>query len=166
MNLNTASPLTVLALGKLLSRQAIKAARDEVESGTHPVDVTLRVTGDLEIAEDGKRKPTVKVLTKATVALLLRRMGCTREDALALLESVFSDALNLDEDAREKLLAETGVDDALKSFDKKVLSNLPKLTCKGRVKANLEAEVFGPAIEVDEDLVSEAAGADDEAVSG
>ena len=167
MNLETASPLTTLALGKLLSRKAIETARAEIGSGTHPVDVTVRVTGDLDIAEDSERMPTVKVLTKATLALLLRRMGCTRLDALALLQSVFEDALTLDEDAREALLEESGVDEALDIFDKKVLRRLPKISCRGRVTSNLEAEVFGPVVEVDEDLVAEAAeAADAPAASG
>lgn len=156
MDLNTASPVTILALGKLLNRKAVEAARVEVASGSHPIDVTVRVTGDLSIAEDCERKPTVKVLTKATVALLLRRMGVTRVQAMDLLQSAFADALTLDEDARKRLLAETGVADALDVFDKNVLGRLPKIPVKGRVTVNLEAEVFGPAVEVDEDLVAEA----------
>lgn len=155
MNLETASPLTVLALGKLLSRKTIEAARKEINSGTHPIDVTVRVTGDLSIVEDGDRKPTVKVLTKATVALLLRRMGVTRVQAMDLLQNVFADAMALDEDARQALLEQTGVKDALDVFDKNVLCALPKISFKGRVTTNLEAEIFGPAVEVDEDLVVE-----------
>ncbi len=142
MDLTTTDALTRLALGKILNRKELAAARAEIGSGVHSVDVTIRVTGTLDVAEDTEKAATVKVLSKATVGLLLRRMGVTRAKAMELLVEVFTEAMTLDKDASEALLEEVGVDDAVKMFRTDVVDRLPKLKCKGAVRPTLAVEVI------------------------
>lgn len=156
MDLTTATPLTQLTLAKLLSKRELASARAEVGVGTHSVDVMVRVTGTINVSEDTEKAATVKVLTKATIGLLLRRMGVTRESAKELLCEVFTEALTLDTDARTALLEDTGVADATADFRTAVIDQLPKLVCKGAVRPKLSVEVFTPTAELEDDETAQA----------
>lgn len=157
MTLKSVSSETSLALAKLFSKKETDEVRAQVGPGVHPIDVTVRVSGSIKVAEDGHRASTIKVLTKATLALLIKRMGITRLSALDTLASVFKESMEMDEDARERLLEESGVEEAMELFKESVVDVLPKIPTKGRVTTQLEVEVFSPEINLDSSLLSEEA---------
>ena len=82
-----------IALNNLVATAAAKAAREALEVGTHQVDITVRVTGSLNVAKDTEKTPTVSIPVKEVLALFVARSGCTREASLKLLRECLTDAL-------------------------------------------------------------------------
>ena len=70
----------------------------EISPGSHELDlqVTLRVRGTVVKRPATQYTPTISIPLKATLAVLLQRMGCTREAAQDLLVQVMSEALAVD----------------------------------------------------------------------
>jgi hypothetical protein len=62
--------LCSLALAKVIKEKAGKAARDSVKPGKYPVDFVARITGSLNVAEDGKRNVRAEVDYKKAFGLL------------------------------------------------------------------------------------------------
>ena len=130
------SPLEGLFVQRALSSEGVKHALETlVPSGVvAPVDVTVRFRGTLTRGAETSYKPTARALRCATLALLVRRMGCTREDALSLLTSVLVEAQQLDASAEGLLLAEhPEVGEAFDRVDAFV-ATLPRIPAQGRVK--------------------------------
>ena len=118
-------------LARAASRFA-KGAEDAVPDGAKAhVKLLVRVTGVLERGLRGTRKPTSRALSKATLALLIRRMGFQRDQAVWLLVQVLSEAYCLDERAEALLLAaHPEVEEAFKLVDQMVAC-LPPIQVAG-----------------------------------
>jgi hypothetical protein len=86
------------------------------------LNVTVEVDS-LAIGHDTDKTPTCSIPLLATLGLLVRRMGCTR------------DALTTDKKAAELLLAETGVAEAQDQVVAEVIAKLPRTRVKKSVKA-------------------------------
>ena len=129
-----------IAVAKAIGDKATKAARADLAVGVHHVDVTVRVHGALTVGADTDKAGTARMLTKATVALLLRRMGATGDAALAALRDVIAESVALDESAEAALLAQTGVGDALARVEAELVSALPRIAVSGAVRAALAVE--------------------------
>lgn len=122
-------------ISRALSGDKLKDAIDSlVADGTEgAVDVTVRFQGHLARGEAGDKKATSRALRKATLALLVRRMGLQREAALDLLAEVLIEAQKLGEDAETKLLAEhPEIEEAFGRVDEMV-DQLPRIPVAGRV---------------------------------
>ena len=142
----------ILALANAINAAAKKAAQTEMAptgldkkgniEKSQAVDFTVRVTGDLGRAEDGDKKSTSSVLNKLTIALLIKRMGCTKEAALETLAEVMQESMVLGKDrkAAKKILDEVGITAAEKEFDAKVISKLPRTPVMGKVAATVNIE--------------------------
>jgi len=136
-----AKPQETVAVSKAVTTKIVKAAREQLTPGEYPVDVAVQVTGLLKVAEDTEKKPTSNVLTKAFLALVLKYAGCTREQAMAVIEQAAAEVLvdwtgsDADKEiaagAREQLIEDLGLDKALAAVDEKI-DALPRVPVKGR----------------------------------
>ena len=74
------NPAAIVALKKLLPA-------GELAPGSYAVDetVTVRIVGTVNRAEDYETTPTVNLLNKDTLALILEKSGITREASKAIL---------------------------------------------------------------------------------
>lgn len=129
------SPVEACFVSRALAADKIKDAIDAMvpDNTEATVDVTVRFTGKLARGEAGERKATSRALRKATLALLVRRMGLQRDAALALLTDVLTEAANMGEDAEKALLEECPeIEGAFGAVDK-LADALPKIVTSGRV---------------------------------
>jgi len=88
----------------------------DLKPGRHWIDeeVVIRVTGSVEKRDDQFVSPTVSIPLIPTLALLVEKMGITREYAVTMLREALSEAMNdgVNEDAckwRRESVAPGGV---------------------------------------------------------
>jgi hypothetical protein len=134
------NPVIQLALAKVIADKDAKIARGGVNSGTHLVDMTVRISGRMTVGEDYDTAPTVSIPLKETMALLLHRMGFQRDKAIEILREVMSEAIDLDGKGQGALLAMPFINDAMAMVENDVIANLPRQNRKGVVKAYLAVE--------------------------
>lgn len=137
--------LTTVVMGKIVSDASKnwKESRDEMYPGSHDVDFTVRVHGNLVIEDDKEITPTASLLNVENMLLILRAAGCTREAAMRAIEEVASEYLvnwiGSDADkasadaARKAKLAEYDPDGKGKSAFDEFKKRLPKIPSHGRV---------------------------------
>lgn len=142
--------LELLALQKLANDKAVKAARDEVGVGTHEVDFVVRVSGSLSVSEDTDRASTARLLNEATLALLIKRMGFQRDEAMKILREVALEAMDIQNGNKRKLLEETGVKEALATLKKEVVAAMPRTPVRGAVRTNLRVALTDESPEAPE----------------
>lgn len=136
------------ALGRIVSESAMKQARKGLAPGLHAVDMTVRVTGALRVAEDTSRIPTSRIGTKALMGLFLARSGALRDANLALLETCVGEVIARNIADEEE--ADGQVVDALTAtyeaqYDaivERFLEGLTPAPVKGAVKADLKVEIL------------------------
>lgn len=129
------SPVEAMFVQRALAGEQVKSAIEALvaDGAEADIDVTVRFQGHLKRGESGERKPTSRALRKATLALLVRRMGITRDAALELLSAVLVEAHSLGEDAEAKLLEERPeVGEAFGKVDA-LIETLPAILTSGRV---------------------------------
>ena len=97
------------------------------------INMTLEID-QLKIGHDTDRAPTASIPLLPTLALLIKRMGATREAAMEMMTEVMDEALTLDKDATTALLEEQGVADAQAAIKKKVIGKLPRTKVKKMAK--------------------------------
>lgn len=145
------TPELALAL-EVAVKDAVKAAFDKdprtlVSPDTKIEDLTMNLTvhiDDLSFGHDTDKAPTCSIPMLPVLALLIQRMGCTREAALETVREVMEQALTLGKDATESLLSESGVAAAEKMIKEKVIAKLPRTAVLKTVKAKgvtLEVQV-------------------------
>jgi len=117
----------------------------DLNAGRHWVDeeVVIRVTGSVEKRDDQFVSPTVSIPLIPTLALLVEKMGITREHAINMLREALSEAMadGVNEDARinERI---TDVEAAVKTVRQELIDQLPKMKRSGRlVLDDLNVEV-------------------------
>lgn len=120
-----------------LTKAAADAAREGLTVGTHEVDVTVRVTGTVSVAEDTEKTPTVSIPVKEVLALFVARSGCTREASLALLRECLTDALSKGVSGTGAVEAAADIDEVFRAEVAALTSALPKTPVRGAVKAKL-----------------------------
>jgi hypothetical protein len=141
-NLVDLDPATLAAIAKLVA-DAAKATRDDLAPGTYPVDavVTLCLDGEVKVSADTEKAPTCSIPLLPALALLAKRMGCQRDNALTILREVMIEAISLGKDATTELLQETGVADIEAQIKEEVIAKLPKTPVKGSVKVKGTAAI-------------------------
>jgi hypothetical protein len=118
-----------------------KVAREETGPGVYRnivMDVHIEVD-EMRVAPDTDRAPTASIPLLPTCALLLKRMGVQRDQALEVLKDVMTQALDMGKDATKSLLEETGVADMEKRLKEEVINKLPRVETKGAVKVDKDA---------------------------
>lgn len=133
-----------LALAKLVAEKAAKQARAQVVPGSYPVDLTVRVRGELTVAEDGEKTSTSSLISEDALILAPHFSGCTRERAVEVLSNVVAAALagwtGSDADkaaakaAHEALVAEYDADGRVRQVLAQAKATLPKTRVSGSVK--------------------------------
>jgi hypothetical protein len=118
-----------------------KTAREETGPGVYrdiKIDLTVEVD-EMRVSPDTDKAPTSSIPLLPTCALLLKRMGVQREEALDILKDVMTQALDLGKDATKSLLEETGVAEMEKRLKDEVIAKLPRVPVKGAVNVKPDA---------------------------
>jgi hypothetical protein len=147
----------------------VKADRDAVASGTHPVDFTVRFHGTMTVGEDYERAATgnipwleatalwAEVSREAFDSLIehakggqpvtvadLEAMRDSRVLATEILTDCIRTAMLDGESAVGKIAARVeGMEEAIGDIKRKVVASLPPQTAKGVVKSAVAVEVVG-----------------------
>lgn len=135
-----------VAIAKAIATKDATAAREQLTVGKHEVDVTVRITGSLNVFADTEKTPTVSMPMKEVLALFIRYSGITGPHALALLKRAMTDALTkTDSEGSQNTQGEGAIAAVIKDIDETInlvvepmLQNLPKTPVKGMVKPNLK----------------------------
>jgi len=98
------------------------------------INMTLEID-KLTIGHDSDKAPTASIPLLPTLALLVKRMGVTRDAALDAIKGAMEEALTLDKGAASKLLEEVGVAEAEALIKEKVIATLPRTAVKKSAKA-------------------------------
>ena len=126
------------ALNNLIATKAAAAARGELIPGQYDVDIVVRVSGTVKVAEDTEKTPTVSIPVKEVLALFIARSGATREASIKLLRECLTDALKKDVEGVGAIDAAADIDAEFKSAVAALTASLPKTPVKGAVKTVLE----------------------------
>jgi len=118
----------------------------DLNAGRHWIDeeVVVRVTGSVEKRDDQLVSPTVSIPLIPTLALLVEKMGITREHALTMLRDAISEAMTdgVNEDAHIKERI-SDVEKAVTTVRKELIDQLPKMKRGGRLMLDdLNVEVL------------------------
>lgn len=129
-----------VALARLLKDQP------DLPVGTVEVDetITLRVKATVRRGEDHEYVPTVSIPLKATVALLLAKMGFQRDQASAMLVEAMTEALNADTLGSEAVAAHLADVDLAMARVTAITNALPPQTRKGATTVRGTVEVVEP----------------------
>lgn len=131
----------------LAIQQAVKkgldaaVARQETSPGVYrniQVDLSIQVD-EMRVAPDTDRAPTSSIPWTSVAALLLKRMGCQRDEALDILKDVMTQALDLGKDPQKQLLEEFDIQEMEKRLKDEVIAKLPRVPTKGAVTVKPDA---------------------------
>jgi hypothetical protein len=137
MNANLTS-IEALALSKALAEKDAKEARTNINPGKHAVDLTVRIVGTFNVAEDTDKAPTCSIPLRAVLAELLHTTGAVREAAERALCKVTTDAINgIAPDPERQAV----VDAWEAAHLQPVIDKLPRTPVKGKVTTKLTVEV-------------------------
>ena len=98
------------------------------------INLTIEV-GELSVGHDTDKAPTASIPLLPTLALLTKRMGATRDDAVKAIREAMEGALALDKPAAQALLEECGVAEAEAAIKKDIIGKLPRTPVKRSAKA-------------------------------
>jgi hypothetical protein len=153
------NPAEIMAMAKAIKETETKGARQELTAGSYPVDVTVRISGQVSVGEDTTRAATSNLLSQEFLLLVLHKAGFMREQAMDLVQSTAQSYLKewtgTDEDRkrakrmREDLLKEFDPEGKMKAFLAETKVNLPRVPVQGSVR-------FAGTVEVVEEATSEA----------
>ncbi len=149
--------IEIVALSKVVKDKALKAARPECTVGEHPIDFSVSVKGMLRVLEDTEKTPTCNIPWKTVAAILIAKMGCTRDAAEKQLVGIIAEALRIGDGVGMTMYSAYG--DALAAaenhIDTTILAKLPKVKVKGA--CSFVGKVTSPepmgAIEVEDGLL-------------
>jgi len=130
-----------VAIAKLIAKNT-----PDLPVGQVTVDevVTLHVKADIRRGEDGEYTPTISIPLKATLALLLARMGFQREMASALLIEAMTEALAGDRLGEETISERIADVESAMARVQEITAALPKAVRKGAVTVKGSVEVVEP----------------------
>lgn len=148
------SSVETQALGRVIKKTALAKSRETMGPGLYPVDITVRISGNLKVGEDSEKTPTVRIPQKKVMALMLAKAGAIRPHLLTLMEECIGEviAAQVQSEASGEEGEEPGevLQDAYaEAYDQivaKFCAGLPKIRERGHVSAKLVMErVESPA---------------------
>jgi hypothetical protein len=151
--------IEILALDKALKKKDAEWARKAVVSGTFPVDVTVRLCGDVSVGEDTKKKSTNSFLSEDFLIMVLHMAGCTRDRAAEIIETVATACLvtaanSEDKDeakrVREAMVEKFDSDGFIRETIAGIKERIPMTPVKGSVSFKGAVEVVTSAAAVEE----------------
>ena len=129
------NPAAIVALKKLLPA-------GELAPGSYAVDetVTVRIVGTVNRAEDYETTPTVNLLNKDTLALILEKSGITREASKAILIEALTAGLVAGTPTTEAVRERVRDIDEAMAHVREITAALPKQPRSGAttVRGNVE----------------------------
>lgn len=126
-----------LIIDKLGFTQEMGAAvRAKIPSGDYLINRVYAVNGVMKVGEDYDTTPTVHIPLKATLAILLQRMGFQRYKALKIISECVTEAILNNEQANNTMPI---IEAMLEEVEKNLIAKLPKAKRKGAV--NLDVTV-------------------------
>ncbi|MFA6235396.1 MAG: hypothetical protein WC824_14565 [Bacteroidota bacterium] len=144
-DLTVANPEVRLAIevGVKEALKALEKAEGDPRDGATPdrttkglvINMTLEVD-EVIVGHDTDKTPTCSIPLLPVLALLVKRLGATREATLSLLKDVMQEALDLEKDksATERLMQEAGVIEAEQEIKEKVIGTLTRTPVKKTIK--------------------------------
>lgn len=160
-NMNNLTPEEIIALLKAVpTKESAKARKAIANDSQVEIDTVVRVKGILKRGEAFDSKGTSRIPWKVAIALLLKRSGVTGPGSIELLTEAIRDAVAMNKDARNELLKENGVGDALQIVDKELCEKLPPIQKDGNISfaASVVEAVRQPELVVDEENNNENSG--------
>jgi hypothetical protein len=152
-DMNNLTPEEILAIMKAVSTKESKEARSAIENDSQvEVNTLVRVKGILKRGQAFNSKGTSRIPWKTAIALLLKRSGVTGPGSIELLTEAIRDAVAMNKDARDALLNENGIGDALQIVDKELCEKLPPIQKDGNISfaASVVEAVREPTLVADE----------------
>ncbi len=134
--------MEMLALDKALKKKDTDWARAAVVPGSYPVDVMVRLTGDVSVGEDTKKKSTNSFLSEDFLIMVLHMAGCTRDRAAEVIETVATACLitaanSADKDeakrVREALIEQYDTDGFIRETIAGIKERIPMTPVRGAV---------------------------------
>lgn len=152
--MNNLTPEEILAIMKAVPTKESAAARKAIANDSQvEIDTIVRVKGILKRGEAFDSKGTSRIPWKVAIALLLKRSGVTGPGSIEVLTEAIRDAVAMNKDARDNLLTENGVGDALQVVDKELCEKLPPIQKNGNISftAQMVEAVREPTLVTDEE---------------
>jgi hypothetical protein len=129
---------SIIALSKAIKDKDAKEARASLTPGEHLVDVTVRISGALEIAPDTEKASTSSLLSEEFLIIALKMSGCTRERACEIIADLAKQGVNGDAKAnkanRQALVEEYDPEGRISAIFADVKNSLPKTKVAGAAK--------------------------------
>jgi hypothetical protein len=140
----------MLAVNKAIGKKDGEWARDAVVPGTYPVDVTVRVSGDVRVGEDTDKASTSSLVSEDFLIVALHMAGCTRDRAAAVIEQVAAAWVGMaDRDAakraREEMVERFDADGNLRALFAEMKARMPRTQVRGSVAFKGAVEVVSDA---------------------
>ena len=137
------SPIQSLAISKAIKEAAEKAARTQVATGTHAVDMIVHISGTLNVAEDTEKTPTVSISLLDVLAASLQYAGAVREALWTCIQRGAEEAIKARNNTDKVFTVEAEkINRMMEDFVKPLLAALPKTPVKGKVTTKLDVEVY------------------------
>lgn len=132
-------PVEILTLTKAFGERVVKAASATIAPGQFAISAAYEIRALLKKAEPPRpRRGTTRALRIVTLALLLQRLGVTRERTKTLLIEVLAAAAAMNEEEADRLLEEhPEIIEALRHVDD-VVNKLPDIQAQGAVSVAAE----------------------------
>ena len=128
----------LVAISKAVKDAEAKTARAALTPGEHIVDVTVRISGALEIAPDTEKTSTSSLLSEEFLIIALKMSGCTRERACEIISDLAKQGVNGDakanKAARKELVEEYDPQGRISAIFAEVKASLPKTKVAGACK--------------------------------
>tara|TARA_R110000824_G_scaffold359619_1_gene547193 strand:- start:64 stop:561 length:498 start_codon:yes stop_codon:yes gene_type:complete len=148
------TPEEMLAIMKTISTKEVETAKSAIANDSQAeIDMTVRIKGLLKRGNAFSSKGTSRIPWKVAIALLLKRSGVTGPGSIELLTEAIRDAASMNKDAREKLLSEAGVGDALQVVNKELCEKIPRIQKNGNITfvPQMRQAIHAPVLVTDED---------------
>lgn len=126
-----------------IQKLALNSIKTDVERSNIPAasynipPFTVTISGQVDVGPSETYLPTAEIPLKTVIALAVKKMGIQREHFLGVLREAMTEVLNTESNLRGALADESGLAEFEELLKQRVLSQLPRKTRAGKVKADL-----------------------------
>lgn len=139
--------IEALALSKAVEAWAKDVGLGEQDralpAGTYPVNtrMVVEIEGAIRRQENYEAKPTARIPFLTVIALLMEKAGVTGRASIEMIRKAMEKALAMGENIEKGLEAQMKNVEAAKLEIEKMMEGLPKIPCKGALRATLRTQV-------------------------
>lgn len=141
-----------MAVSKALKESQIKEAREELQAGSYPVNMTVRIHGMIDVGKDTERVSTSSLISEDFMLLVLKKAGFMRDQAATIIKEVATECLKdwkgtkedkeKAKDARAAMVAEFDPDGKIRNMLNEIKKSIPKTPVRGSVSFDGQVEVL------------------------